>query len=80
MQSGELTVTGRDHVKIILHKFPTKVIVKFKDHVTVVPCNPHHHDELTYEVHRSFFHHSGFELKIFWCVSGVREIVWYAYY
>ena len=76
MQSGELTVTGHDHVNIRLHGLPSEVKVYFKDHAIPIPCNPHHHDELSYEIHKSNRHHGGFDLKISWSVTGVREIVW----
>lgn len=81
MQSGEITVTGYDHVEIPLQKLPSKVEVHFKDHDVVIPCNPHHHDELEYEIHSNSHnhHHNKFVLKISWRVSGVREIVWHVY-
>jgi hypothetical protein len=79
MQSGELTVTGHDHVEIPLQKLPSKVEAHFKDHSIPVPCNPHHRDELEYEVHSSILHHAKFVLKISWRVTGVREIVWHVY-
>lgn len=80
MQSGELIVTGKDEAKIVLNGFPLKVRVAFKDDFSAVPCNPHHHDGLEWEVHRSIFHHSGFVLLIKWHVSSVREIEWFAQY
>jgi hypothetical protein len=80
MQSGELTVTGRDYADIPLHKHPAKVEVKFKDHFIPVPCNPHHHDELSWELHKTNLHHGELDLRISWSVTGVREIVWRVYY
>ena len=80
MQSGELIVTGKDKVHIHLNKFPDKVEVWFKDDLECVPCNPHHHDWLEWEVHRSntTFSHSHHILIIKWDVSGMREIKWMA--
>jgi hypothetical protein len=80
MQSGELTVSGSDHLAIALRGFPTKVDVHFKDDMLPVPCNPHHHDELEYEVHSSNLVLGKFVLKIKWRVTSVREIVWRVYY
>lgn len=81
MKQGELTVTGHDHVIIQLHDgLPSKVEARFSDHVTPIPCNPHHHDELSYEVHKSNRHHGGFDLRISWRVTGVREIVYRVYF
>jgi hypothetical protein len=80
MQSGELIVTGKDKATIPLHKFPAEVKVRFKDHEVVVPCNPHHRDELEWEVHSSNHHQGGFVLVISWSVTNVREIVWHASY
>jgi hypothetical protein len=79
MQQGELTVTGHDHAIIPLHRRPSRVEAYFKDTNVPVPCNPHHFDELRYDVHVSNQHASGFVLKISWRVSGVREIVWRAH-
>lgn len=75
MQQGELTVTGHDHATIQLRGFPSQVECFFKDHAVMVPCNPHHHDELECEVHHSNTVQSKFVLKIQWRVSGVREVV-----
>jgi hypothetical protein len=76
MQQGELIVTGRDKAQISLHKFPSKVEVWFKEELEPIPCNPHHHDSLEWEVHRTNTNHSGYVLVIKWHVSGVREIKW----
>jgi hypothetical protein len=76
MQSGELVVTGKDKVYIPLHKFPSEVHAKFKHDSSVVPCNPHHADQLEYEIHVSNTVLSGFVLLIKWNVTGVREVVW----
>jgi len=75
MQQGELTVTGHDHATIKLHSFPSQVECFFKDHVVIIPCNHHHHDELTFEVHHSNTSHGKFVLKIEWRVAGIRELV-----
>lgn len=77
MQSGELIVTGKDEAKIVLRSFPIKVKVDFKDECDIIPCNPHHHDELEWEV-RHNHNHTGHVLIIKWHVSGVREITWTA--
>lgn len=88
MQSGELTVTGKDSTRILLAGRPREVIVRFKHEHHHVPCNPHHHDLLEYEVifvdesprehHRLGHHHHDrlFYLVIRWEVSGMREIDW----
>ena len=83
MQSGEIIVTGKDEAVINLKGKPSKVIVHFKDHSHVVPCNHHHHDELEWEVQRYKRHHqhlSGYVLVIKWDVTNVREIKWSASY
>jgi hypothetical protein len=80
MQQGELTVTGADSIIIPLTGFPGEVKCYFKDHVVVAPCNPHHFDELEYEVHLSNTVQGGFILKIMWVVSGVREVVFRIFY
>lgn len=80
MQQGELTVTGHDQATIQLHGYPSKVDCFFKGHATLIPCNPHHHDELEAEVHHSNTVHTKFVLKIKWRVSGVREVVFRIFY
>ena len=50
MQAGELIVTNKDKIEIVLKSNPTGVSVKFKDHHVIVPCNPRHFDELKWEV------------------------------
>jgi hypothetical protein len=77
MQKGELTVTGHDYAVIPLRGAPSKVAAHFKDHETLVPCNPHHHDELECEAHAN---NGSFVLTISWRVTGVREIVWTVFY
>jgi len=88
MQSGELTVTGRNSTRIPLTGWPRQVIVRFKHEIVPVPCNPHHRDELEYEVigidenmrdhHKPGHHHHDrqYFLVIRWEVSGIREIEW----
>lgn len=80
MQSGELIITGQDQVEIVLKRKPSDVIVKFKHiHHNIVPCNPHHHDDLEWEidrVHRHHHHQEVYVLIIKWNTSSVREIVW----
>lgn len=80
MQSGELIVTGKDHVTIKLHGNPSKVVVKFKDDCVLVPCNPVILDSLQWDINRSFTHHGGYDLHIKWNVSDVREIEWAVYF
>lgn len=77
MQSGELIVTGTSQVYLPLKKFPSEVHVKFKHDLDVAPCNPLDVDELEWEVIEK---RSGVALHIKWSVSGVREVVWHAYY
>ncbi len=79
MQSGELIVTGKDKVEIPLRKFPSHVTVEFKDNCLIIPCNPLHHEELTFEIVKHHHHHHH-TLVISWSVSNVREIVWNAYF
>ena len=74
MQSGELIVSGKNHVRIDLEHFPRRVKVKFVDNLTVPPCSPQDEDSLEYEVRSTA---SGkFILLIKWRVSNVREINW----
>lgn len=80
MQKGELIVSGKDKIKIDLHGFPREVKVEFSDQCVIVPCNPHHHDFVEFEVHSSQSNRGGFVLVISWDVTGVREIKWAAYY
>lgn len=81
MQSGELTVTGKDKAIIPLHHFPSEVKCHFKDHEHVHPCNHHHHhDELEWEVHASNTVRGGFVLVIKWSVANVREVSWHVSY
>jgi hypothetical protein len=80
MQSGELIVTGKDKAQILLNGFPSKVHVHFTDEGYIIPCNPHHHDELRWDVFRSNTHHGGYTLIIDWSVTGVREIKWTVWY
>lgn len=80
MQSGELIVTGKDQVVIPLNGFPSQVVVDFKDECDVVPCNPHHNDQLEWEVSHSNTIPPQVILIINWDVTGVREIKWTAYY
>lgn len=81
MQSGELFVTGQDSLTINLSDYPSQVKVHFKDQCKVVPCNPHHNDNLEWEVvHNPHSLLKDFMLKITWDVSDVREIVWHVYY
>jgi hypothetical protein len=81
MQSGELVVSSKGDVNILLEKLPAEVKVHFKHEKEIVPCNPSHVDELQYSVHtNNNSHHYKFVLIIKWNVSGVREIVWEALY
>lgn len=89
MQSGELIVTGKDSIRILLHGYPREITVRFKHDHHPVPCNPNDADWLEYEVvhededprlhaHPGHHHHDRqFYLSIKWDVSGVREIVWF---
>lgn len=73
-QAGELVVTGKDKIDIRLrHHQPEEVFVVFKDDHHAVPCNPHHFDELEWELHYKEGH---YVLLIKWHVFGVREIFW----
>lgn len=74
MQSGELIVAGKDHIRIELHHFPKVVCVEFKGCIVVPPCTPQHDDSLEYEVRSTIY--GTHVLLIKWDVSNVREIVW----
>lgn len=92
MTSGELTVSGKGETSIPLQGVPHHVEVHFLPDHEHVPCNPHHHDKLHYEVthqdenprhhhdkpHRH--HDRQFFLRIEWAVSGVRTIRWFVRY
>jgi len=81
MQSGELIVTGQDSIEVTLKSMPSRTHVHFKDHdPEIPPCNPHHYDELDWEVHYSNKVASNYVLRISWNVSSTREIKWVAYY
>jgi hypothetical protein len=78
MEQGELVVVGQDFVEIKLgHHHPDKVVVKFIDQQTVVPCNPHHHDELKEKIKEV---KGTYYLIISWSVTGVRTIEWKVFY
>ena len=86
MQSGTLTVTGKNSTIIPLSGRPRETEVHFKHEHNPVPCNPHHHDHLEWKVifededakshHKVNHHHHDrlFFLMIEWDVSGLREI------
>ncbi len=76
MQSGELIVTGKDYITIDLRGLPAKAHAHFIHELQITPCNPHHRDELEWEVHNSNTDHSSFVLVISWSVTGVREVRW----
>ena len=91
MQSGELTVSDRGSIRIVLRGKPHHVRVHFKHEHHPVPCNHHHHhDELDYTVdhededprHHHDMPHLHRErqwvLLIKWYVEGVREVIWSA--
>lgn len=73
MQSGELTVTGKDSFHIKLTGTPAEIKIDFKDEVDLAPCNPHNIDSLEFNIHH---HKNKFVLIIQWSVTGVREIKW----
>jgi hypothetical protein len=80
MQKGELQVSGKDKIKIDLHGFPREVKVEFAGEDFVIPCNPHHHDFVEFEVHASNHTKHGFILIISWDVAGVRQVNWSVHY
>lgn len=89
MVSGEITVTGKNHIELELAGRPHHVEVFFKDDNVVVPCNPTHFDELEWfirerEDHEMHMHPKfrsrKFFLEISWNVSASREIVWHVKY
>lgn len=93
MLSGELIVTGKEDVEIELgNRHPKYIVVRFKDHHMMIPCNPKHHDHLKWEVknhhqshkhdrrHEHCNHEDRYVLKIYWHVTGVRHISWVVYH
>jgi hypothetical protein len=90
MQSGTLTVTGKNSTYIPLDGHPRQAIVCFINDEHHVPCNPHHHDHLRHHLthededtrghhdheHEHHHHDRKFTLVIEWEVFGVREIEW----
>lgn len=93
MHSGELVVVGNDKLEIELgNRHPSRVMVKFQDHHVIVPCNPHHHDQLRWEVknlhqhhphdfrHDHCHHNDNYVLIIKWHVSSLRVIEWFVFY
>lgn len=73
MQSGELVVISKDSVTVSLKGAPAEVQVYFEHELEVVPCNPQHFDELSWEVVQQ---NGLFMLRINWGVTGVRVIKW----
>jgi len=70
MQSGELIVLGQDEAQIALNGLPIKIDVGYSDNgEIIVPCSPHYHDTLEWEIHHNI-------LIIRWHVGGIREIKW----
>lgn len=51
------------------------VKVEFLDPCIPINCNPHHHDELDWEIRKDHQTHQN-ELHIHWHVSGIRQIKW----
>jgi hypothetical protein len=92
MQSGNLTVTGNNSVRIPLLGRPREVFCHFRHEHEPVPCNPHHQDHLEYKIesvdedlhiHIRIDHHHHdrqFVLVIKWNVVDVREIEWLIVY
>lgn len=80
MQHGDLVVSGKDKVSLNVGKrIPQEVIVKFQSPLTITPCNPHHFDDLEWELIEHHDHHHNFthfELEIRWKVTGIRVILW----
>ena len=92
-QSGELMVSGSSEITIPLKSHPDYIRVIFKEVCNIVPCNPHHHDHLEWEVisedHHDHHQDHGahghkhelkYSLHIKYEVSGVRDIIWVACY
>jgi hypothetical protein len=44
------------------------------------PCNPTVKDHLEYSIHATNRHHGGYELRIIWKTSKIREIEWHVYF
>lgn len=86
MVSGEIIVTGKNHIEFELKERPHHTRVFFKDDCISVPCNPTHYDELEWFIRERTdgevggFHSHKFYLEIFWNVSDSRAIVWHVKY
>jgi hypothetical protein len=87
MHSGELVVTGTDHINIDLSECPDRVVVHFIDKPVIVPCNPHHRDDLGWHIFKEkniHHHHHHYTskriLRITWKVTGTRKIGWKIYF
>lgn len=82
MQSGELIVTGKDQASFMLIKCPALIKIRFEGDGCVIPCNPQHYDFLDWQLiteSKNIFGHKH-SLLIHWGVTGVRKIVWEAFY
>lgn len=82
MQSGELIVVGKDQASFTLIKHPALIKVRFEGDGCIIPCNPQHCDFLDWQLvgeSKNLFGHK-YSLLIHWRVSGVRKIVWEAFF
>jgi hypothetical protein len=92
MFDGELLVTRKGEIEIVLRKHPSSVRVFFDDECVIVPCNPHHHDHFHWHVknlhqnhshdhrHDHCNHEDKFVLIIKWDVKNMRVIKWVVRY
>lgn len=76
MKKGEIQVIGSDSISINLNStiHPEDISVQFKGSVSLVPCNPHHEDDLQWTC--TLGADGNYYLTITWSVSGERTIDW----
>jgi hypothetical protein len=83
-QSGEIVVSGVGDIEIKLHKSVeyNDVCVDFVDDYSIVPCNPHHHDHLHWNIVKKHKYGKKYEyvLIIYWKVRSIRTIEWAVHY
>lgn len=83
-EGGVFTANGSGSVVFRLrgHERPERVRVDFDGDVELVVCNPHHRDELEWDVVQTAHHHHDghhehrYELRVRWHVSGIRRVTW----
>lgn len=80
MQNGELVVTGKSKLHILLDDLPLSFKAFLKDS-DCIPCNPGSSDFLEAKIDkRGKGKNKQFFLHLQWEVTGVKTIVWEAHY